>query len=76
MLSEEEAGVASTESPERLPMNVVAPEPLRHERGQGSNMSADISSTHVSEMYESEDEAVKNLDALVVQDAVKDCDRE
>jgi len=53
----EEAGVASTESPGR--------EPSRHEHGQGSSMTADISSTRVSQMYESEDWVVADLDAVM-----------
>ena len=57
MVWEEEAGVASTESPER--------EPSRHEHGQGSSMTAHISSTRVSQMYESEDWVVVDLDAVM-----------
>ena len=71
MLCEEEAGVTSTESPD-LPMDDVAPEPLKHESGQGSSMTADISSTHVSQMYELEDWVETDLDAVVAQNSMEE----
>ena len=55
IFSEGGVGVDSTESPERLPMDITAPKPLRHERGQLSNIIADVSSSHVLQMDESED---------------------
>ena len=64
MFSEGGVGVDSTESPERLPMDITAPKPLRHEPGQLSNIIADVSSSHVLQTDESEDWVESDLDEL------------